>query len=848
MGRQKVLNLLGLLFFACLLNTQAQQVYDRWCFNHNLGIDFTSNGAVFNANNSIESFEGCISVCDVNGKLLFYASPTTVWDSMHNVMPNGDSLHGHISAKLGVFSVPVPESPQRHYVFTSDAAESWPSWETRYSIVNMALNSGLGDLEPGSKNTLLFDHNPHIAESVIGCSMAGQTDGYWIFCCKGNEIHIFKITANGISSHSSYQTDLMPIGASSLVGVSGSGRRFIMNGFMQIDSVLWRGFTLLKFDPVLGAFNDELFIPLSTNIVNTYAEFSPNEKFLYFNHFESVQNISYALSLNLNIWDEEIILNSIDTLGVLDSNRLFQFKLGVNDTIYINRDLDSNMSIATIGNPDQVNGPAVFDPISFPVQLNIFGQHGPGLPNNLQYGKPDFEARYTCLGDSTWFVFFGLADSLKWNFNDPNAGMLNFSMLENPYFLFSYPDTFSVELIVYYKNNIDTINHEVIIKDTLPDHIFVLEDAFLCGNADSVVFDFSALNPTEVLWSDSVNTLTRIIKDTGNYAVLIANECDTIRDTLEVIYQLRPNLSLKDTTICADFQLVSGVNNPPTNNIWSTGDTTASITIDTSLSPDLSPLDIWLTATNVCGTVSDTMTIDFLPIPNASLPADSSHCLDQSFFIFHENFDNVNYLWSDSTSEGRFRIDSTQSVWLIAENICGVDRDTFNVEFYPEIKPEHGEDTVICNGEILVLDATWPGANYAWNTGSTGNSITVSETDNYIVTISSPPCQKVVSRTVSFTEEACNESGCKFSIPNVFSPNADGINDALRITNTCEHLNFTVFIYNRWGQLVFRQQNSSSGASWDGTINGEAATEGTYFVVAMHSEEKTQRAAVSLMR
>ncbi len=770
---------IGLLILNCMNTVRAQQVFDRWCFSYNMGIDFTSSGAVFNPGNNIAAPEGCISVCDDTGNLLLYASPTTVWDSAHNVMPNGDSLDGHISAKLGVFSAPVPGSPQRHYVFTNDAVETYPfEMETRYSIVNMTLNGGLGDVESGSKNTLLFDYDPHVSEVITGCAIAGQTEGYWLFLRKANEIHVYKITSAGINSHTSYQANLI-IAVSHLIGLPGSGRYFYMDGIKHLDSMPWRGIMLAKFDPVNGTFSDELFIPITNNLSNgavVFAETSPNERYVYLSHFVFAENNTYVLSLDLETWDQDSIIHSIDTVGVLHNNRLFEFKLGINDTIYINRDLDSNLALATIGNPDQINGPAVFEPAAFPVQLNALSQHGQGLPNKLNYGKPDFEARYTCLGDSTWFVFFGLADSLKWNFNDPNAGMLNFSTLENPYFLFSQPDAFAVELIAYYKNNIDTISHEVIITDTLPDQIFESRDGFLCGTNDSIKFDFSTLNPTMVLWSDSVNTINRSITDTGVFSVVIANECDTLRDTLVVRFATEPSITLTDTTLCEGSQLILEMGDSTGNNLWSTGDTNASIIIDTSLSPDLSPLEIWLTASNACGTVSDTMTVSFLPMPIADLPRDSVHCLEAAFYISHSNTQNVNYWWNDSTSDEQILINTTATVWLIAENECGMDADTFSVNFYPEIKSELGEDTLVCISESVLLDASWPGANFVWSTGNTDDSITVSESDTYIVTISSPPCQKVVSRTVSFTEEACNESGCKFSIPNVFSPNADRSN------------------------------------------------------------------------
>ncbi len=66
-----------------------------------------------------------------------------------------------------------------------------------------------------------------------------------------------------------------------------------------------------------------------------------------------------------------------------------------------------------------------------------------------------------------------------------------------------------------------------------------------------------------------------------------------------------------------------------------------------------------------------------------------------------------------------------------------------------------------------------------------------------------------------------------FLIPEVFSPNGDGINDELVMKlpeglKSCE-----LRIFNRWGQIVFRS-NDINDLSWDGKYGGQVATDGTY--------------------
>lgn len=67
----------------------------------------------------------------------------------------------------------------------------------------------------------------------------------------------------------------------------------------------------------------------------------------------------------------------------------------------------------------------------------------------------------------------------------------------------------------------------------------------------------------------------------------------------------------------------------------------------------------------------------------------------------------------------------------------------------------------------------------------------------------------------------------KFYIPNVFSPNGDGINDEFEVFPNTELSSFSLHIYNRWGSLVFESSNQKDG--WDGRYpSGEKANQGIY--------------------
>ncbi|HLP04352.1 MAG TPA: gliding motility-associated C-terminal domain-containing protein [Paludibacter sp.] len=87
--------------------------------------------------------------------------------------------------------------------------------------------------------------------------------------------------------------------------------------------------------------------------------------------------------------------------------------------------------------------------------------------------------------------------------------------------------------------------------------------------------------------------------------------------------------------------------------------------------------------------------------------------------------------------------------------------------------------------------------------------------------VSNSYCTAYDSISVTVTESA-------IQVPNVFTPNGDGMNDEFRIAYK-SILRFECWVYNRWGRLVYHWTNPAKG--WDGRIGGTDAAAGAYFYV-----------------
>jgi gliding motility-associated-like protein len=135
------------------------------------------------------------------------------------------------------------------------------------------------------------------------------------------------------------------------------------------------------------------------------------------------------------------------------------------------------------------------------------------------------------------------------------------------------------------------------------------------------------------------------------------------------------------------------------------------------------------------------------------------------------------------------------------------------------------KDTVICESETLVLDATVLNGKYQWSTGSSDSKIEVSEPGVYSVDVDNGCFTSTFQTNV--TVDVCS---CSLSSGNVFTPNGDGHNDIFEISTRSNVAKYQLEIVNRWGNVVFRSNKIEN--SWDGKINNKKAESGEYYWIA----------------
>lgn len=143
-----------------------------------------------------------------------------------------------------------------------------------------------------------------------------------------------------------------------------------------------------------------------------------------------------------------------------------------------------------------------------------------------------------------------------------------------------------------------------------------------------------------------------------------------------------------------------------------------------------------------------------------------------------------------------------------------------------------GPDKVVLEGGVVVLTPTLitniP-VSYSWTPATWLNNPAIAKAE------ASPQTDFTYTLTVT-SDKGCTTNDDVFVkllkspvIPNIFSPNSDGIHDRWEIEYLESYPGCVVQIYNRYGQMVYQIVNYTT--PWDGKINGKDAPVGTYYYI-----------------
>ncbi len=338
-----------------------------------------------------------------------------------------------------------------------------------------------------------------------------------------------------------------------------------------------------------------------------------------------------------------------------------------------------------------------------------------------------------CLGESTTLTASG-GDTYLWN-----DGQMGPSVVVSPITSTSYSVTANKD------GCIGTESIDIVVNP-LPTPNVTASPAALCPGQSSTL---TAIGGDTYLWSGGQNGASIVVTPaaTATYSVTATqNGCEgTANVTVTVNPLPTPTVVANPGTLCAGQSTTLTASGGNTY-VWSNGQSGASIVVTPAATNTFS---VTATDSNGCeGIASVTVTVNPLPVPSATANP-SLICAGESTMLSASGGDT--YLWNTGDTGTSVQVSpATTTLYSVTVTSLGCSAVTsVNVLVNP-LPTAFADPDTICVGESAVLSASG-GDLYQWNTGQSGNMITVSPvvTTTYSVTVTDEGCQAIVPVTVT---------------------------------------------------------------------------------------------------
>ncbi len=215
-------------------------------------------------------------------------------------------------------------------------------------------------------------------------------------------------------------------------------------------------------------------------------------------------------------------------------------------------------------------------------------------------------------------------------------------------------------------------------------------------------------------------------------------------------------------------------------------------------------------------------------------------CFTDATRLFLQNDSNVDNVTWQFTDGSPVSLSGLEPVYTfsgpgtyqvqVTETFGGVSYGPYTENVYINALPQSAQDdTVFMHpGSPVLLDAGPGFTSYEWSTGENTQAITVSEQGTYYVTIENELC--------CFKTDTIVVLKFDVTVPNAFRPG--GVNSVFKAYASAEDAinNFTMYIYNRWGQQIFVSNDIRQG--WDGRLEGKEVPSDVYVWLVTYDVER----------
>ncbi|MFL0353824.1 hypothetical protein ACI5KZ_09620, partial [Xanthomarina sp. GH4-25] len=356
--------LFAYILLFCTTLTYSQEEASNWYFGENAGIQFSNDGSVNALNDGqLDTIEGCSSISDSNGDLLFYTDGIRVYNRQHSIMSNGFGLLGDPSSSQSAIVVPKPNDSEIYYIFTVGSNQSFTG--LKYSEVDMTLDGGLGAITQKNIN-LLHQCSEKVSAVLKDC----DSQAVWVISLSNpngtstsplNTFHAFEVTTAGVNTTAITSTfnNLGITDSRGYLKLSPNGEK------LACANVQPDGLFLFDFDKDSGIVSNNQRLLINSPYDEPYGiEFSPNSQLLYasssndnFSSTDHLPSSHFSALTQFNLTAANIIGSQV----LIDQQNLYRsaLQLGPNGKIY--RSMAATYTqghpfLSVINNPNEIGG------------------------------------------------------------------------------------------------------------------------------------------------------------------------------------------------------------------------------------------------------------------------------------------------------------------------------------------------------------------------------------------------------------------------------------------------------------------------------------------------------------
>ncbi|MEM1218490.1 MAG: gliding motility-associated C-terminal domain-containing protein [Bacteroidota bacterium] len=526
--------LLLFLFAPTLVFSQLETRF--WHFGSQLGLDFAGTEPVELTNSEIFAIEGCASISDCEGNLLFYTNGGgtatgftngAIWNANNEIMYDMEGIEGGgLSASQSSIIFKKPGNNNAYYLFTMEEAEfdndggvpGQPQGRgLSYFEINMDLNGGLGGVTVADERVYVPAY-----EALTACLHDNEED-YWVIIAADdtNQFGVFLVTETGVVDTTFYQPlDTFQFG-SNYFKVSPDRTKLFASG------------DLYDFDPATGTISNGQFINNGTY----GASFSTNSQYLYTQGPGAGQIVQYDLNAP-NISASQITVGVVNT----DTPIPVGIQLALDSSIYcLTSDAFTTSDLYRIRD---INGPnpSLEGPLFDNGQTFLPGFGLPNFTDHLFIKGESLEAPPLINPDIT---FLCPGDTIVLDALNPNANFSWSTGETTQTIAVTEPGIYSVDI----SNDCTQVFAEVTVETApLPEAAIVASQATLCPDQSTTLSLVTNINgAADIFWSTGVNNeLAIVIQEPGLYTATVENACgeeSTAEINIELIDQA-PTLTL----------------------------------------------------------------------------------------------------------------------------------------------------------------------------------------------------------------------------------------------------------------------------------------------------------------